>query len=75
MAMSSQNSLGMMFLRIWMWLVPLGMLAAAVGFGAYAAVDGRWPLFGVMVVMAVFAIVLLVLHYWVLYRFGKDASP
>ena len=65
------NSLTMFFLRVWMWLMPIGMLVAAIGFGAFAAVDGRWALFAVMVVIGVFAVVLLTLHYWVLYRFGK----
>lgn len=68
------NSLGMTVLRAWLWLVPIGMLLASIGFGAWAAVDGKWGLFGMMCVMAVFALVLLFLHYWILYRFGKDAS-
>lgn len=72
--MNSQNSLTVMFLRIWMWLVPLGMLVVSGGFAVWAAVDGKWGLFAVMVVMGVFALVLLVLHYWLLYRFGKDSA-
>jgi hypothetical protein len=66
------NTLGMVFLRAWLWLVPIGMLVAAIGFGVYAAIDGRWALFGVMVGMAFVAVGLMVLHYWVLYRFGKE---
>jgi Na+-driven multidrug efflux pump len=72
--MNNQNSLGMTFLRAWMWFVPITMLLVAVGLAVYAAVDGQWPLFGIMCFMAVFALCLLVLHYWILYRFGKDAS-
>jgi hypothetical protein len=68
----TDNSLGALFLRAWLWLVPIGMLLAAGGFGAYAAVDGRWGLFGVMIVMAMFALGLLVLHYWIVFRFGKE---
>jgi hypothetical protein len=68
------NSLTMLLLRVWMWLVPVGMLAAAVVFGGIAAADGRWGLFAVMFVIGVFAIVLLFVHYWVLYRFGKGAG-
>ena len=60
----------MIILRAWMWVVPIGLLAAAVIFGAIAAIDGRWPLFGVMVVIGLFSLGLLMLHWWVLYRFG-----
>ena len=66
------NSLGMVFLRVWLWLMPIGMLLAAFGFGVYAAVDGQWALFGVMLFMAFVAVGLLILHYWILYRFGKE---
>ena len=69
--MINDNSLGMFFLRAWLWLTPIGMLAAAIGFGAYAAIDGRWPLFGVMAVMAFVGVGLLVFHWWILYRFGR----
>ena len=72
MSTINDNSLGMLVLRAWLWLVPLVMLVAAAGFGAYAALDGRWGLFGVMLVMALFAIGLLVLHYWIVFRFGKE---
>ena len=67
----TDNSLGMVLLRTWLWLVPIGMLIASIGFGAYAVSDGRWPLFGFMVVIAFVAIVMLIFHWWVLYRFGK----
>ena len=73
--MNNQNSLTMLVLRLWMWLVPIVMLLAAVGFAVYAAADGRWVLFILMCLMGVLAIGLLFAHYWVLYRFGKDASP
>jgi hypothetical protein len=72
MSTINDNSLGMLFLRAWLWLVPIAMLLVAGGFGIYAAADGRWPLFGVMLVMALFAIGLLVLHYWIVFRFGKQ---
>ena len=74
MSTINDNSLGMLVLRAWLWLVPLVMLVAAAGFGIYAAIDGRWGLFGVMLVMAIFAIGLLILHYWIVFRFGKDAQ-
>jgi membrane protein YdbS with pleckstrin-like domain len=68
------NSLSMTILRIWMWLVPFVMLVAAVVFGAIAVSDGKWGLVAVMVVMGVTAIGLMFFHYWVMYRFGKDAG-
>lgn len=73
--MSRQDtSLTATLLRAWMWFVPVAMLIAAVVFGVVAAVDGRWGLLAVMVVAAVFALVLMVVHYWLLYRFGREAS-
>ncbi len=71
----TDNSLGMLVLRAWLWLVPIAMLLAALGFGAYAAADARWALFGIMVVMAFVAVGLLAFHWWILYRFGKEPPP
>jgi hypothetical protein len=67
------NSLTGFLLRIWLWLVPVAMLAAALVFGGVAVADGRWALFGVMLVLGLIAAGLMLLHYWLLYRFGKDA--
>jgi hypothetical protein len=50
------------------------MLVAAVVFGVIAAANSNWGLLAVMVVAGVFACVLLVLHYWLLYRFGREAG-
>lgn len=72
--MQNDNSLTALFLRVYLWLVPIGMLLAAVVFGAIAAADGRWPLFGVMVVLGLVAVALGIAHWWVLYRFGKGPS-
>ena len=68
------NSLSMIILRVWMWLVPFVMLLAAVVFGAIAVNDGKWGVLALMIVIGVTAIGLLYLHYWVMYRFGKDAG-
>lgn len=63
---------GTFALRLWLWAVPLVMLLGAVVFGLIAALDGRWPLFGMMVLVALFALGLLFLHYWAMYRFGRE---
>jgi hypothetical protein len=68
------NSLSMIILRIWMWLVPVAMLLAALVFGAIAVAGGKWGLLAVMIVMGVTAIGLMFFHYWVMYRFGKNAG-
>jgi hypothetical protein len=72
--MQNDNSLTVLFLRVWMWLVPVAMFVAAIVFGTIAAVDGSWGLFGVMFVLGLVAIGLGVAHYWLLYRFGKGAA-
>jgi hypothetical protein len=72
--MQNDNSLTAVMLKAYLWLVPIGMLVAAVVFGAVAAADGRWALFGVMIVIGLVAVGLGVAHWWVLYRFGKAAS-
>ncbi len=69
---SSDNSLTMLFLRVWLWAVPIALLGAAVVFGGIAAADGRWGLTGVMFVLGLVAVGLMVMHYWLLYRFGKE---
>ncbi len=65
------NSISMLVLRVWMWIVPVVMLLGAVVFGAIAAGDGNWALVAVMIVIGATAIGLMYLHYWVMYRFGK----
>ncbi|NIN71425.1 MAG: hypothetical protein GTO46_05740 [Gemmatimonadetes bacterium] len=69
---AGDKSLTMLLLRVWLWAVPIAMLAAAAVFGGIAAVDGRWPLFGVMVVLGLVAAGLMLFHYWLLYRFGRE---
>lgn len=71
---SQPSSFSMFLLRLWMWAVPIIMLAVAAFFAVYAATDERWGLFVVMIVMGWLAIGLLVLHWWVLYRFGSKAG-
>jgi hypothetical protein len=68
-----QQSFGMFVLRLWMWAVPILMLVAAFLFGAIAAVDARWGLLFVMIIMGLMALGLLAFHWWVLYRFGSRA--
>lgn len=61
----------MLALRLWLWLVPITMLVAAVAFSLVAALDGRWALLGVMVLIGLFAVGLMVLHLWAMYGFGR----
>jgi membrane protein YdbS with pleckstrin-like domain len=68
------NSISMLVLRVWMWIVPVVMLLGAVVFGAIAAADGNWALVAVMFVIGVTAVGLMYLHYWVMYRFGKGTG-
>lgn len=68
------NTLSMRILRVWMWMVPFAMILAAVLFGVLAASDGKWGLVAVMFLIGLAGLGLLVLHYWVMYRFGKDAG-
>ena len=68
------DSLTMLLLRVWMWAVPIVMLAAAVIFGGIAAADGRWALAGAMFGIGLIAVGLMVVHYWLLYRFGKGPT-
>jgi hypothetical protein len=70
----AEGGIGMVVLRAWMWLVPIVMLAAAVLFGGIAVADGSWALFVAMLLIGLFAAGLLVLHWWLLYRFGKGAA-
>ena len=67
------GGLTMTLLKAWLWLMPIGMFVVAVVFAVVAALDERWALFTVMVVMGVSAIGLLGLHWWALYSFGKKA--
>jgi len=69
---ASDNSLTMLLLRVWLWVVPIAMFGAAVVFGGIAAADGSWGLTGAMFVLGLIAIGLMVMHYWLLYRFGKE---
>ena len=69
---AADNGLTMLLLRVWLWAVPIAMLGAAVVFGGIAASDGRWGLTGAMFVLGLVAIGLMVVHYWLLYRFGKE---
>ena len=47
------------------------MIIASAVFAVVAALDERWGLFAVMIVMGVFGLALLVFHLWLMYRFGR----
>ena len=63
------DSVTMRLMRVWLWGVPVLMLAGAVTFGAIAAADERWGLLAVMVVMGVLAVGLFAFHWWLVHRF------
>jgi hypothetical protein len=69
---AGENSLTMLLLRVWLWAVPIVMFGAAVVFGGIAAANGSWGLTGAMFVLGLIAVGLLVMHYWLLYRFGRE---
>ena len=57
-------------LRVWMWFVPIAMLVASAVFGVIAAANGSWGLLAVMVFLGMTGLGLLLVHWWLLYRFG-----
>jgi hypothetical protein len=74
MTQQEQRGLGGLLLRAWMWLVPIAMFVAAAIFGVVAVIDGRWGLFAFMVFVGVIAVGMLVLHWWILNRFGQPSG-
>jgi hypothetical protein len=74
MTQQQQRGLGSFLLRAWMWLVPIAMFMAAAIFSVVAVIDGMWGLFAFMVFVAVIAVGMLVLHWWILYRFGQPSG-
>ncbi len=67
--------LASVLLRAWMWLVPVAILLTSAIFATVAALDGRWGLLAIMVLVGVFfGLGLLVVHWWVMYRFGSAAG-
>jgi len=62
----------MLVLRAWMWLVPVAMLVAGVVFGVIAALDESWGLLTVMLFICGLGLALLFVHWWLLYRFGRQ---
>lgn len=65
------DGFGMFVLRLWMWAVPVVMLAVSILFAAIAASDADWGLLVLMIFMALISIGLFTLHWWLLYRVGK----
>lgn len=60
----------MVALRAWLWFVPVALLVASISLSVVAALDGRWPLLAAMALIGVFALGLMVFHWWAMYRFG-----
>ena len=55
-------------LRLWLWTAPLAMLALAVLFGVLAVGEEEWGLLAAMVVLALVAVGLFVVQWWLLRR-------
>lgn len=73
--MSGQREGFTMFaLRAWLWIVPVGIIIASGIFSVIAALDERWGLVAVMIVMCVFGLGLLLFHLWLMYRFGSQGG-
>ena len=66
-----REGFGAFLLRLWMWAVPVVMFIAAMFFAVIAALDGRWPLLGMMLFMALIAVGLFALHWWVMRGLGR----
>ena len=62
----------MFVLRLWMWAVPLVMLAVSLLFAAIAVANGSWGLLALMMFMALIAIGLFTLHWWLMNRIGRS---
>ena len=67
------SGLTVTLLRAWMWAMPIIMIATGVIFAGVAAADESWALVAMMVIVAFLGVVLLILHWWLLYRFGKES--
>ena len=65
---------GMFVLRLWMWAVPVIMLGLSLLFAAIAATNGSWGLLVLMIFMALMAVGLFTLHWWLMYRIGRRAE-
>ena len=62
----------MFVLRLWMWAVPVVMLGVSLLFAVIAAANGSWGLLMLMLFMALIAIGLFTLHWWLMYRMGRS---
>ncbi len=65
------ESMGIRIMRLWLWLVPVAIMAIAGVLSVIAALGGRWGLLAVMIVIGIVGAGLLALHWWVMYRFGR----
>lgn len=65
-----QDGPGLRLIRLWLWTAPLAMLALAALFGVVAVEEGKWGLLAAMVMLALVAVGLYVLQWWLLRRLG-----
>ncbi len=62
---------GIRLMRLWLWAVPLGMLALATLFGVLAVAEGKWGLLAAMVLLTLVAIGLFVVQWRLLKRLWR----
>ena len=65
---------GARLLRLWLWAAPLAMLALAVLFGVLAVGEEKWGLLAAMVVLALTAVGLFVVQWWLLRRISAGSE-
>ena len=61
----------MRLMRLWLWAVPLGMLATATLFGVLAVAEGKWGLLAAMILLALVALGLFVVQWRLLKRLRR----
>jgi len=62
----SADGPAMRLMRLWLWTAPLAMLALAALFGWLAVDEGEWGLLVAMVLLALVAVGLFVVQWWLL---------
>ncbi len=61
----------MRLVRLWLWSAPLIMLALSLAFAGVAVGDEEWGLLAAMLVLAIAAIGLFLLQWWMMRRISR----